>query len=157
MGLSVRIYQNYSIVQDKEDYDFKAYVVDENWLDRIKNLVSGANYKGDLICRTISYSCSYHNDFRRLLCEMLGFEKDDWLKENGKINKDTPFFEFFEFADNEGCIDFETSKELHKDFLIWHTKFSTLYKDLGVFVLDQYDLWLETFKLGKENGVVVFS
>jgi hypothetical protein len=156
MGLSIKVYQNYLETEDAENYDFQAYVIDENWNDRIKNLKPKGFYKAEKITRTISYSCRYHNDFRRLLCEMLGYEKNEWLVENSKINSETPFFELFEFADNEGCMDFETSRELHKDFLIHHTKFIQLYKDLGDYVLDQYDLWLETFDLGKENGVVVF-
>jgi hypothetical protein len=156
MGLAVTVYQNYSETEDVENYDFEAYVVDEDWNDRIKNLKVGGCYKAEKSTRTISYPCTYHNDFRRLLCEMLGYEKNEWLIENSKINPETPFFEFFEFADNEGCMDFETSTELHKDFLIHHTKFTELYKDLGDYVLDQYELWLETFELGKENGVVVF-
>jgi hypothetical protein len=157
MGLSIKIYQNYTKTEDEDNYDFEACVVTEEWNDRIKNLVIGGLYKAEKMTRTISYSYSYHNDFRRLLCEMLGYEKDEWLGEKSKINSETPFFEFFEFADNEGCMDFETSRELHKDFLIHHTKFIEMYKDLGDYVLDQYDLWLETFELGKENGVVVYG
>jgi hypothetical protein len=157
MGLSIKIYQNYSETTDEENYDFEVYVIDEDWKDRIKHLKPGGIYTAEKKTRTISYSCTNHNDFRRLLCEMLGFEKDEWLGENKKINSETPFYEFFEFADNEGCMDFETSKELYKDFLTYNTKFVEMYKDLGDYVLYQYDLWLETFKLGKDNGVVVFG
>lgn len=157
MGLSIKIYQNYSETEDEENCDFKAFVITEEWNDRIKNLKIGGLYKAEKMTRTISYPCSYHNDFRRLLCKMLGFEENDWLGEDSKINADTPFFEFFEFADNEGCMDFETSQELYKDFLMYLSQFFKLYQDLGGYVLDTYNLWLHTFELGKENGVVVYS
>ena len=157
MGLSITIYQNYSETTDEENYNFEAYVIDEAWKDRIKNLKSGGLYTAKKKTKTISYSCNFHNVFRRLLCEMLGYKKNEWLSEANKINSDTPFFEFFEFADNEGCMDFETSKELHNDFSNYKTKFFELYKDLGEYVLDQYNLWLETFELGKDNGIVVFE
>uniref|UniRef100_UPI00131E2992 hypothetical protein n=1 Tax=Flavobacterium sp. I-STPA6A TaxID=2590450 RepID=UPI00131E2992 len=104
MGLNVKVYQNYTKTTDEENYDFEAYVINEDWNDRIKHLTSGGIYTAEKKTRTISYSCTYHNDFRRLLCEMLGFEKDEWLGEGKKINSETPFFEFFEFADNEGCM-----------------------------------------------------
>ena len=153
MGLDVRVYQDVRLVDEGDDYSFEAMVVDEDWNERIKNLKNGALYDGTLVGNFISYAYSAHNRFRESLSELIGLGKNGWENGNGKLDRETPFYEFFEFADNEGCMDFETSQNLFNDFELFE---NLATKSLDAYFIDNYNSWKQVFKLGKENGVVVF-
>lgn len=155
MGLNVKVFENVEITLS-DDYDFIANVIDENWNDRIKNLQKGERYKGERLKSVgLSYPYSMHNEFRDQLCRLIGFNSRDWRQDN-KIPENTPFYEFFEFADNDGCIDWKTSEELYKDF-----KF---YEILAINKLAQFNMvatyleWLQIFDSAKQVGsVIVYS
>ena len=152
MGLDVKVFQNITkLPKDSNEYGFIAYNYKE-FKERSKNLEWEAKYKGETTKRMISYSCSFHNEFRRELAVLIGKERKFWEKPN--IPKNVPFYELFDFADNEGTIDWESSKNLYKDFV----KYKQLATEkLPICYLKYYGLWLETFELGKESAVVVFS
>lgn len=153
MGLDVKVFKNVKMTRSNE-YDFIANVIDENWNDRIRNLKKGCRYIGNRIKDVeISYPCSYHNLFRDELCRILGF-KEDW-RESILPNK-TPFYEFFEFADNDGCIDWETSEDLWRDFKNY---MSIILKTFESAELKKtYMDWLKIFEIAKnENSVIVYS
>jgi len=157
MGLAVRVYKNIKQTNNEEEYDFEAFVIDDNWKYKIKNLEEGKLYEGDCVDRTISYPYSAHNRFRETLLKLIG--RDDLLTSEGKVDwanlpSDIPFYELIDFADNEGCLDWEVSEKLYKDFKDWETKADEFYSD---FQIDKYKEWLNVFELGKDRGVVVFS
>lgn len=152
MGLEVKVFQNIAkLPKDAEDYDFIAsnYKV---FKERCQNLEWDAKYKAETKKRMISYPCSSHNDFRRELAVLIGKERKFW--ESPDIPKDVPFYELFDFADNEGTIDWESSQNLYNDF-VEHKQLAT--EKLPVYYLEYYGRWLEIFELGKDAGVVVFS
>jgi hypothetical protein len=152
MGLDVKVFQNITkLPKDAEDYDFIASNYKE-FKEQCQNLEWEAKYKAETKKRMISYPCSSHNDFRRELAEMIGKERRFW--ENPDMPKDVPFYELFNFADNEGTIDWESSQKLYNDF-VSHKKLAT--EKLPLYYLEYYGRWLETFELGKDAGVVVFS
>lgn len=156
MGLDVSVYTHVKKVsKDIEDYDFVAFVIDKAWNDRIKNLEDGAHYVGKCADAGVSYSYGSHTIFRNLLCTMLGYKEDEWLNENSGWNTEIPFFELFHFADNEGCIDWETSAKLYNDFVKYNADFKRLYSDMPNWY-NRYNDWQEVFKTAKENGVVNF-
>ena len=68
--------------------------------------------------------------------------------------KDVPFYELFDFADNDGTIDRDSSQNLYNDF-VEHKQLAT--EKMPVYYLEYYGRWLETFELAKDAGVVVFS
>ena len=157
MGLKVRVYQNIKLSNNKRDYDFKAYVIDENWEYKIKNLKKGRIYKGDIIDRTISYPYSAHNRFREALIKLIN--RGDLLKQDGTIRwaelpKDIPFYDFIDFADNEGVLDWEVSNKIYDDFEKFRRKANDFYSESD---LTTYLAWLNIFESAKNNGVVVFS
>lgn len=47
MGLVVITYGNVKITENQEDADFTAFVIDEDWKYKIKNLQYGKAYIGD--------------------------------------------------------------------------------------------------------------
>jgi hypothetical protein len=47
MGLDVRTYGNIKLAENEDDYLFTAFVIDENWKHKIKNLEYGKSYTGD--------------------------------------------------------------------------------------------------------------
>lgn len=152
MGLDVKVFKNITkLPEDSEDYDFKANNYKE-FKDRCQNLEWNAKYNGETGIRMISYPCSSHNEFRRELAVLIGKDRHFWEKPD--VQKDVPFYEFFDFADNEGCIDWESSQNLYDDF-IKYKKLAT--EKLPVYYLEYYGRWLEVFELGKDSGVVVFS
>lgn len=152
MGLDVRVFSNVKEATI-DNYNFVANVLDDKWVDRIKNLKRGQYYTGDSSDWLISYPCRTHNDFRRQLSLMLGFEADRWLDRD--MSEDTPFYEFFEFADNEGCMDWETARKLRYDFL---NLMPEAVEKLPTDYLGYYKDWLTIFtQADKEQSVIVYS
>ena len=49
MGLDVRTYGNIKLAENEEDADFTAFVIDEDWKHKIKNLQDGKAYNGDVV------------------------------------------------------------------------------------------------------------
>ena len=72
---------------------------------------------------------------------------------NGDYDK-TPFYEFIDFADNEGCIDWETSERIYNSFKEYEGKAKEFYTN--EYDLSNYMKWLDIFENAKDNGVVVF-
>jgi hypothetical protein len=157
MGLLVKVYQNIKEASDKEDYCFDAYVISEEWNYKIKNLKNRGLYDGDCVFKGISYPCTSHNRFREQLVKLI--DRMDLIKPDGTIDwdnlkPDMPFYDFIDFADNEGCLDFEVSEKIYQSFKEWEVKAQFL---LTGWVLDKYNEWLQAFDLSRQNGVMVFS
>lgn len=165
MGLDVSVYQNYKLLDINEedenyDYDFQAFVLEEEWENRIKHLEKGKFYEGDQVAHLISYPYSSHNRFREELIRLVG--KSHLLQADGRIDwdklyeeSDTPFYELVYFADNEGVLDWETSEKLYNDFKQHEFLANQVFKN-EEHNLRRYNNWMETFELGKDKGVVVF-
>lgn len=157
MGLDVRVYGNIKISTDEDNADFIAFIIDPEWKFKIKNLQEGAPYEGDVIFRGVSYPYSSHSRFRENLIRLI--DRPDLLNSSGRIDwdilpVDIPFYDLINFADNEGCLDWEISAKLYSDFEKYNEKARTEMYENQYY---QYEKWLETFKSAKENGVVVFS
>ena len=157
MGLAVRVYKNIKETNE-EEFDFIAFTL-EGFENRVKNLKWNANYKGNCIGCFIQYPYSAHTYFRDILAELIGKKKDFWrdLESEEEVysnNSELPFYELFDFADNEGCIDFESCNNLYTDFENYESlakeKFNS--KDF-----ERYSNWKNAFFAAKDNGVVVFS
>lgn len=132
---------------------FRAFVIDDSWKDRIKNLEEGAYYVGTRRHQLISYSSTTHNNFRSILCKLIGKEWNYW---QGEVSKDTPFYELLEFADNEGCMDWESAAELYKDFIEYQA--DALTKFYLTADVEIYNKWLSLLAIAKlKNSVIVFS
>jgi len=157
MGLSVSVYQNIKKTDNEEEYDFEAYVIDEKWEHKIKNLEKGCIYSGDRVDHSISYPYSAHNRFRETLIKLTGRSK--LLKVDGTIDfenlpTDIPFYDFIDFADNEGCLDWEISEKIYNDFKEWEERAMIFYDDFSIV---RYLEWLNVFDKAKNGGVVVFG
>lgn len=151
MGLDVKIYKGVKKATI-ENYNFIAQVIDESWKDRIKNL-EHRYYKGTDLGMFISYPCSTHNEFRSSLCAIVTGERHIW--KGRTLKPETPFYEFFEFADNEGCIDWETAQELHKDF---KANLKQAQSNLSIQELETYKEWTKVFRVASKVGsVIVYS
>lgn len=168
MGLDVGVYSNIKEVdvqgidiediEDEIDYDFIAYVLDvEDWAYKIKNLTKDGYYTGTYEGNFVSYSYGSHSMFRVELLKLI--KREDLLIKN-EINweilpNDIPFIDLIDFADNEGCLDWEVSNKLYNDFNEWLPKAILYFDFIG---LDRYKSWMEAFEVAKNNkGVVVFS
>lgn len=156
MGLDVRVYNNIKITEKEEYADFTAFVSSEYWKYKIKNLKEGKAYKGDSCFRGVSCACSSHNRFRETLIKLIG--RDDLLDVDGKIKwnelpDDMPFYDFIDFSDCEGCLDWEISAKIYTDF---EKYFDKAKLELNEYNISIYETWLETFNYGRSNSVVVF-
>lgn len=162
MGLDVSVFKNIKRTENEEDYRFTAFVIDDNWKYKIKNLKDGKDYKGDRAEGDVSYSYRTHNLFREMLLKIIG--REDLLLKDGTIDwvrlepeNKIPFYELINFADNEGCLDFEISAILYNDFEKWKDEAVKHLEDNNYF-MGKYLDWLNVFKNGKEaDSVVVFS
>jgi len=166
MGLDVRTYGNIKLIGNNTDnintdnnVDFIAYVIDDEWKYKIKNLEYGRGYSGDVIFRGVSYPYSTHNRFRERLIKLIG--RDDLLDDTGdrikwnELPTEIPFHDLINFADNEGCLDWEVSSIIYSDFEKYNEKAKS---EMGEYYYEKYKIWLETFKSAAHNkGVVVFS
>lgn len=158
MGLDVRVYGNVKSAESDSDYSFKAFVISDSWKYKIKNLKENTYYDGDCIFRGISYGYSYHSRFREILVRLI--DRIDLLKTNGEINwSELPsgisFHDFIDFADNEGCLDWEISEIIYLDFEKYNEKAKV---ELDTRTYSVYATWMKTFESAKNNrGVVVFT
>lgn len=167
MGLDVSVYQNYRVLdinEDDDDYDynFNALSLEDEWEDRMKNLEKGKYYAGDRVAHLISYPYSSHNRFREQLIRLIG-RSDLLLSHDGTIDwealypeKNLPFYELVYFSDCEGVLDWETSEKLYNDFKNHEFLAKQVFKN-EEYNLRRFNEWMETFELGKNKGVVVFS
>lgn len=161
MGLDVSVYRNIKKCTNEEDYCFTAHVIDEQWNYKIKNLKKDADYSGLECDASVSYGYGSHSSFRRLLLEIIGRKdliNDDEIKWE-ELSKETemPFYELINFADNEGCLDWEISEKLYEEFVFWKVKaISYLVSNGWLSFSERYLDWLNVFKNGKDKGVVVF-
>lgn len=159
MGLDVSVYGKIRISKNNEDCDFTAFVIDDRWNHKIKNLKPGSHYCGDLIFDGVSYAYSSHSRFRELLVKLI--EREDLLNSSGEIkweelqDQHIPFYDFIDFADNEGCLDWEISGKIYSDF----EKYNDAAKhSMAENEYYRYEQWRKTFEVAHKNfGVVVFS
>lgn len=113
MGLNIQVYNDLKLVK-RGSYDFVANVIDPAWDYKIKNLEKGGKYKGNLIDETIATPYSSHGVFRAFLLMITGNKhlikpnnKPDYEAIDNSDSSDIPFIELIDFADNEGCLDWE--------------------------------------------------
>lgn len=156
MGLDVRVFGNIKLAENENDADFTASVAHEEWKHKIKNLQYRKEYSGDVVFTGVSYSYSAHNRFRELLIRLI--DRDDLLDNKGEIRwreltSEIPFYDFIDFADNEGCLDWEISSIIYNDFEKFKDKAKLIMNE---YEFSRYQTWLETFKFAKNNGVVQF-
>ena len=157
MGLDIIVYGNIRLAESEEDANFIAYVIDEDWKHKIKNLEYGKAYIGDVVFRGVSYSYSTHNRFREKLIKLI--DREDLLDSEGRIKwnelpSDIPFYDLINFADNVGCLDWETSSTIYLDFEKYNEKAK---KEMSDYDYSNYETWLETFNSAKDSGVVEFT
>ena len=164
MGLDIMVYKNVKTTDSEEEYQFTAIVIDENWDYKIKNLEYGKNYTGEIVNASVSYGYSTHNRIRESLIKIIGRNylllkdgKIDWNKLEYEHESEMPFYELINFADNEGCLDFEISTKLHSQFVEWQDEAVKHLSDNDYFKEKYFD-WMNVFEKGKEiNSVVVFG
>ena len=161
MGLSVNVYKNIKVTYNEDEYNFIAYVIDPDWRYKVKNLEYDKYYVGELVNNSIRYPCSSHGEFRRVLLNIIGRAdlvsmEDDIYWDLLEKETDMPFYELINFADNEGCLDFEISKKLYGQFVEYKDKAAKYLED-DEYTRQKYMEWLEVVKDGKDKGVVVFT
>lgn len=160
MGLSVTVYKNIKHCND-EDANFVAYVADKSWKWKVKNLIYNQAYKGDFI-DNVGIDCGYgfHGLFRGFLLKIAG--RPDLIGSDGKVEyekiykeKGLPFFDLIDFADNEGCLDWEVAEKILVDFELYAEKASQ--SDNAV-MSERYVKWHGVFRAAVDHkGVIVFS
>lgn len=70
---------------------------------------------------------------------------------------DIPFYEIINFADNEGCLDYEVAAKLLKDFTEYKDKFYAL-DEVPEYFQGIYNEWIDVCELAvKEKGVIEFG
>lgn len=162
MGLDITAYQGLKIVADAE-LDENGNPVDwENhfkpgasmaWSEkhfpgRAQGVDQDAVYAFDKSFRFRAGSYSGYNEWRRMLVRMIGLNEMSMFDE-----RDGPFAELINFADNEGVIGPIVSAKLAKDFADWQEK-ADQHPDewFGV----QYANWRKSFEMASDNGAVDF-
>jgi len=158
MGLDVSVYQNIKIIESENDdseefyevQDFRAFVINDSWKYKVKNLVYDAYYTGDCVGPDFGYPYSAHMHFRNQLASISG----DVYWPNG-CDDEKAFFELLYFADNEGCLDWDISEKLYNAF-VDNRELAISKLGYDEAFVRRYDVWTEIFKFGKDKGVVVF-
>lgn len=160
MGLDITVYKNIQLTNGDE-FDFEVYVIDDKWRYKVKNLEYNGCYTGKVSNARVGYPYSSHNRFREILIAVIG--RNDLLLQNSRIDwvlieneTEMPFYELINFADNEGCLDWEISEKLYHQFVEWKDRAFRLF-GYDEYSKDKYLDWLEVFKAAKNKGVVVFG
>lgn len=148
MGLDVILHERVTQVnQCMYDYGcFQAFVIDPLFEKNISKLNKNSWYVSEKRTHFFGYSYSTHANFRSFLCELIGKEFNYWRDFHNELD---PFHELLYFADNEGCIDWETSNKLYNDFLAYEKEVAkSPFKEI------YYD-WLRLFEVAKKEGNVI--
>ena len=108
-------------------------------------------------------SYSGYNRFRKLLSEGVVGVDPHTLWENEDPYKDSPMFDMINFSDCEGILGTGVCKKLYPQFLENRDKFENYLKETFGHDANQvewemstYDDFTEAFKLGSQNGIVVY-
>jgi len=108
--------------------------------------------------RKIGFSCVPCVKFSVLIrtykADVIYFMSAFLFQNRELIPKNIPFYDFIDFADNEGVLDWEISNKIYNNFKKFKGKANDFYSG---FSLTRYLEWLNVFELAKDNGVVVFS
>lgn len=156
MGLSVRVMMHPELCTSYNDNAYKIYTIDPAWNYKIKNFKAGEYYIGEIYLSDISCGYSSHNKFRELLVKHTG--RTDKLNFRDEIifemlDDTVPFYDFIDFADNEGCLDYEISEKIYQDFV----KHYYVYTELSDYFKQIYKSWMNVFETCRLNkGVVIF-
>jgi hypothetical protein len=104
-----------------------------------------------------------YNTFRRLLSEGIAGVDPELIWTSPDFYKDVKMFEMINFSDCEGILGTGVCKKLHPQFVGNREKFETYlrescsYDETGVmWQMSTYDDFTEAFRLGSENGIVVY-
>lgn len=102
------------------------------------------------------FSYSGYNSFRnQLSLSLIGVPaKTVWS--DPELYKDSPAFKVINFSDCEGLFGPTVSKEIHEQLVANRDKFESQLNEESVYGLDSYDTFTEIFKLGSDNGIVMF-
>lgn len=105
-----------------------------------------------------------YNTFRRYLCEGLVGVDPNVLWSNPELYENEPMFEMINFSDCEGILGTAVCKKLHPQFVENRDRFQTYLKEIfGTdsesleWQMSTYDDFMEAFRLGSENGIVVYT
>ena len=108
-------------------------------------------------------SYSGYNRFRKLLSKGVADVDVDTLWENEAQYKDSPMFEMINFSDCEGILGTGVCQKLYPQFVDNRVKFENYLKsEFGqdvntvIWEMETYDNFTEAFKLGSQNGIVVY-
>jgi hypothetical protein len=109
-------------------------------------------------------SYSGYNRFRKLLCEALVGVEDEILWANPDLYKDHPGFEMINFSDCEGILGTLVCQKLYSQLLENRDKFIAYLENEFLeeskeisWEIETYDDFLEGFRLGSQNGIVVYT
>ncbi|MGL4908967.1 MAG: hypothetical protein ACRC3G_06505 [Bacteroidales bacterium] len=158
MGLSVTTYGKITLAKNEKCAKFMAIVIDNNWAHKIKNLEVNKNYYGECIFKGVTYPYGSHYRFKANLLTLV--KRADLVSSDGgikwsAIDSTIPFYHLIDFADNEGCLDWEISEVIYLDFERYHDQAK---RELNAQDYLIYETWMKTFEASKNNrGVVVFS
>jgi len=109
-------------------------------------------------------SYSGYNRFRKLLSDGVAGVDPHALWENEDQYKDSQMFEMINFSDCEGILGTGVCKKLYPQFLENRDKFENYLKtimsedgDTIRWEMSTYDDFTEAFRLGSQNGIVVYT
>lgn len=167
MGLDVKVFKNVKSVSEEEaeqTASFRGFLPYKDWKNRMSNLEEGKWYTGEIEDPDIGYGYDSHTWFRNYLATVLLDKPIKYFYDIEWVDN-TPFAEFINFSDCEGCIDWEMSKKLYNDFVEWKDRMFNFYKtekdtkyEFNRQFQTRYNNWLNAFKVASENmGVVVYG
>ena len=102
------------------------------------------------------FSYSGYNSFRnQLSLSLIGVSAETiWF--NPELYEDSPAFKVINFSDCEGLFGPTVSKEIYEQLVANRDKFESQLTEESNYDLDRYDSFTEIFRLGSEDGIVMF-
>jgi hypothetical protein len=146
--------------------DKTPYGSEHGGFNKCEDMEGGKYEETDLTVEHHFRAGSYggYNTFRRLLCEALVGVDVNTLWESPDSYKESPGFEMINFSDCEGILGTAVCQKLHPQFVENRGKFETYLREGRAFDEDEirwqittYDDFTEAFRLGAENGIVVYT
>ena len=151
MGLDIVAYSKIKFIGNTEFVSSDLYINTNNEFTQHGTLADGYyEYDNEYSFRAGSYSG--YNDFRKDLAVVGGYTVKR-LCYAPEAYRNHPFFDMVYFTDCDGVICSEICEKLYKEFVEYHHKASGI---LSEWYMNIYNNFMEAFKIGADNGCVVF-
>ena len=153
MGLVIKVLKPIQKTDANNEDALHIYTLDFSPIEHLSKFDEDYYKCEEIEAPNFHWPCSTYGELRRMVCQIALGVSIECVWENVEKYINSPFIEFINFADNEGCFDYAAAEKLHKDFSDYKDR---AMKDLSSIYFEMYKAYMEILKIAAENKAVVY-